>query len=272
MANIPDLDTANISFVAYWNAIDDGGVSSIDPEGALSSNNISSYELYDNGVEGKYQKGFPVDTFDNDMSTTDRVNFRVKSDGWIVTWLDRTEEYGANTLYDVNNGEWDPLHGPWDIIYNWHNTETVGQFSPNRLELAIQDLQSQLSKSDGISFNLSDVGLYNYEYPDATTTSWFGLFQSLNNDTQNSATGGLSYTSSTTLYDAYAAGINGPSNSTTSEVGFEGKTVAGTSDRRQGAINLIDDGLISQPGTEYQMSGSNRDYGSYNGNVLIVWG
>jgi hypothetical protein len=156
MAVLPDLDTTQISFIAFWNAIDQGGVSSIDPEDALSDGRINSYTLYDNGWEGSYSL----------PNISRSVTVRVKSDGWLIAYMDQTEDFTLDTG--------SPPHGPWDILNDWTDYQTgsgslsaISDLQTNNLERCIQSLYSNLGNSESITYNSSDVDLYDYLYNSA---------------------------------------------------------------------------------------------------------
>ena len=247
MADLPDLNTENISYVAYWNAIDDGGADSINPEDALSSGNINSYTLYDNGYTFKYQ------------SPNGRVvNGRIKTDGWIVVWIDTSEEYRTTTT--------NPPRGPWDVIRNW-KSDADPDFSYGNLDACIDNIQSQLDNTNAITFNNSDVGFYNYKFPDASATTVAAV---LRGDYDGNNYGGFSYTSETTIKRAWACGYldvhGGPSNS----VRFENNILVSTSDSNDtytGSLSLTDNYLIPDANTEYQASV--RADNTRRGNVCI---
>lgn len=149
MADLPDLDTTDKTFTAFWNALD-YGVTSIDPEEALSAGKITEYTLYDNGWEGKYSNESGLD-----------LGIRVKSDGWFVAYLFDTEQTATDTS---NLGD---LYGIWDILPDWHQFNAQSGLTENTLERAIQSLASELSNWGDIIYNPADVGLYDYSHPDA---------------------------------------------------------------------------------------------------------
>jgi len=162
MADLPDLDTSQVGFIAYWNAIDQGDAAGIEPSEVTSAGRVSEVTSYDNGVEGAY-------TLRNDRT----ARFRVKSDGWFVLWMDRT-----HNLTQHNGGRddhdllfWNSVryadHGTYDSVGNGVNP-TLGN---NMLVRGINDLQGQLSNSPGITFNQGDVGLHHFEYGNATNTT-----------------------------------------------------------------------------------------------------
>lgn len=189
MSNLPDIDTTTTGFIAFWNAIDQGGVSQINPETATSANGVQNYTTYDNGVEGDYQ-----------IASGRIVKFRVKNDGWIVVYMDRTEDYGQTQQSEGN------IRGPWDVIDDWsyHPNSNTASDDGRALHRAINALQSNLDNSGSITFNMADVGLYNYAYPDATTMTVLsgGATRSdgaINNTNGATETFGFSYTATTDL-------------------------------------------------------------------------
>lgn len=149
MAELPDINTSEVSFIAFWNAIDSGGVSSIEPEDALTDGSIQNYTLYDNGWEGDYS-----------LENGRTAKVRIKSDGWLVAYLDRTEYYDQSASRpDVN--------GPWDA-FEWNVSGDTFDITNNSLERAIASLQGQLSNSGDIGYVSGDVGLYDYSRSDYT--------------------------------------------------------------------------------------------------------
>lgn len=163
MATLPDLDTTQASFVAYWNALDHG-VNSIDPEEVVSSGNVAQSTMYDNGVIVEYS-GSPANNF----------KVRVKSDGWFVAYLSREENYGENDFF-----------GPYEVM-------SGGTIEPSSLSDAINNLQSQLPNSGDIVFSASDVGLYDY-YNTSEMVSIIGDSGSYDNASSYPSSGSLSAT------------------------------------------------------------------------------
>lgn len=151
MSDLPDLDTDEISFIGFWNAIDDGGVDSIEPEDCLDNDNLQEYTLYDNGWDGKYE-------FDYHEGGPREFDVRVKSDGWFIAYLDRTENYSIKD-------ERPNINGPWDIIYDWTGS-TNENLDRNVLTEIIDSLRSDQDNSGDMSFAHQDVGLYEYSRED----------------------------------------------------------------------------------------------------------
>lgn len=244
MSTLPDLDTSNISFIAFWNAINDGEVSSIDPEEALSDGSIEEYTLYDNGWEGLYSLSNRV------------ITVRVKSDGWFVAYIDRTDNYAQDRDMSITavSGHYDVLNGLNSSLDN------------NGLESSIESLQAELSV--GTFFQATDVGLYYYPAPATNITRLYSY------DGSSGGTHGFLY-SSADLHYAVAMGhadATYKNNGLISEVDFEGTTIAISSDFNDGYGVLDISGMVS-PETEYSINVS-PDQGNYASNwaeVLLVW-
>jgi hypothetical protein len=157
MGDLTDLDTSSVGFISYWNAIDSGGVSSIDPSEVTSASGVTTYTLYDNGVEGGYN-----------LLDGKEATFRVKDDGWVIVYLPDSSQ---DTAHDHAGS---PSHGQWDVIPNWSDPKTTGpSISKNALERAIASLKAEFSNSGSMTYNSSDVGLYTYEFTDATNITLF---------------------------------------------------------------------------------------------------
>lgn len=191
MPDLPDLDTTGVSFIAYWNAVSQGGIAEadMDAEDVLSDGNINSQTLYDNGVIVEYNLlgGYPEG---GGNGGTREATMRVKNDGWFVAYIDRTEDFGIQT------GQADTIRGPWDIMNAWTGTST-STIVNNALERAINSLQGQLSASP--TYQTSDVGLYNYEHPNADFASMFSA-------EGGPKTSAFLYTSATNVLWAVATG------------------------------------------------------------------
>lgn len=258
MADLPDIDTSQVSFIGYWNAIDDGGVPDIDPSEVTSDSSVISYDAYDNGVEGEYS-----------LLDSNTATFRVKNDGWFVLYKDRTETFDTETEAE--------LPGPWDVMYRWAEAEVATELQQNAFDYAMQSLQSELSNSGSITFNFGDTGLYNYEYPNATNTSLFNA---------NPGDGGggsfrFSYTSNTDIKWAVAtARHDDDANSFSGSTSFVGDTSVTLTDTSQlsgsfgvhtGVVDLLGQGLIPNSGTEYGHDLNATTNQQYSADALFVW-
>lgn len=259
MADLSDIDTTNVGFIGYWNAIDQGGVSSIDPSEVTSWGNITSYTLYDNGIEGKAE--IRVGTHTDAGDRYREVHFRVKNDGWVVAWLDREFDPATNT-------------GPWDILKGWATQYSVSNISANTLETAIEQMKNQFSNSGSMTYTRGDVGLYNYNYSSATTVT------NLRWDAGNpggTLTAEFSYTSGTTRHLQVLTGAIG------SDGGNGGDMHAGstTSDPKFcgtgsfGVYDALGNGIYPNSGTVYGVTYNFTGNGGYEPSVahenLILW-
>lgn len=199
MSDLPDLDTDSIGFIAYYNIVEQGGLDvEFDISEILDSPNVVSNTLYDNGVEGTYS-GYNGTT----------IHFRGKQDGWIVAWF--AQNYGSHEDTMLT----DAVNGFWDLARNWDTADGTGGLTNNSLERCINDLQSQLTDSAGISYAATDVGLYNYEYPGASTTT-ITRFADYVSDNSNTTDLGLTRTAGTDVAElwgfGYMAGQAGTNN------------------------------------------------------------
>lgn len=151
---LPDIDTTQVSFIGYWNAITQGGADSDnwDASEVLSYGPVTSSTSYDNGVDGTL-------SFSNGRT----ANFRAKQDGWLIVWLDRAQNEATDSQ--------SVLRGPWDVIRNWGGSYSsnsdnaqVGTLNDNEIENALNGLFNNTSVSSDINvtFTDSEVGYYNY--------------------------------------------------------------------------------------------------------------
>lgn len=256
MATLPDIDTTQVGWIAYWNAIDQGGLNSIDPEDVLSAGFITSYEIYDNGIDG-------VGTSPNGRE----INWRVKNDGWFVAWMDNNETYSKN------EGSRSTITGHWDINPDWTSGNTRSTLmTNNNLEIRINDLARQLSNWDSSIYSSSDVGLYQYDYSSPTTATMLQIAGSDNNSNYNSFNGktaNFMYTSNTTLYYGAVSGHGegaGNANAT-----FENDTFAG-GNGNHGSIDALNDGLIPDAEVQYTAElGSYSNAASNSVALLMMW-
>jgi len=272
MANLPDVDTTNTSFLAYWNAIDQGGLESVAPEEALSSGSIVSYTLYDNGVEGVYS------TSNANFNAT----FRIKNDGWIVAYMDTATSYPPlNSTTD--RGNWD-YEGLYNIANGWDNRGSAASVVNNPLERCINDLFTQLSNSGNGTYDAANVGLYNYLYQSATSTTL--LSHNGSGSRLWEETVGFSYTSDTGIFHhdtVTSVDGKGRYDSQYAEASFNGHLCSSGGGKSGGnwlyAVDTVGEGLAPSANTEYTATlgaYSNNTSRSYTTDALIshiiVWG
>jgi len=259
VANLPDLDTEEIGIIAFWNATQHG-VSSIDPTDVLSNPNIISYTQYDNGIDGV------ISIARHDGSKVN-VNFRVKGDGWFITWFPRysVPESDEIDIVDAWSNATEP-DGYYNLLWDW--TDEGNNITPTQsiLERAIYDLAQYLSNWSAITYSESDVGHYSYHFSEA-----IGIYQDsereecLSSGTTKYFSGGLSYTSGLSLYYARAVGVvyfsyASSGNSAKGKLSFEDLTVVSEttfadegSYRLEGSINILS--KITSSGVVYRNSG-----------------
>lgn len=251
MANLPDLDTGSIGMIAYWNAIDQGGASGISPDEVLSDGSIPSYTIYDNGVEGQYN-----------LTTGRQATFRVKNDGWMVVYLDRTEKYA------VNRSNVADCRGPWDVANAW--TSGTSEIEQSTLERAINSLQANLSNSGSITYNTTDVGLYDYAHPNVSTVTVLSAENTGATEASDVTDYGFSYTSGTNrvvhavvgkaIRNQYAEGqLLSPSLSDIANCTTGGGTVYGSYD-------LLGNAEAPDAATEYSIRHQYNDLSEYANN------
>lgn len=189
MANLPDLVTTDIGIIAFWNAHDHravAGVGDANPTDCIPG--FDSYSVYDNGIEGYKALG-----------SGRYFHARVKSDGWMVAWIDRT-----NTFFypDKEAGDFgESAHkGYYDVLWNWFQYTANLSNTETTLSYLIDQLYNQLSNKTDFSFAAADVGHYCYEYPNANVITLSDLRVGYITATK---TGHIQYTTGTTLF--YAA-------------------------------------------------------------------
>lgn len=168
MANLPDLDTSSIGIMAFWNAIDQGGVESIDPMGA--SSDFNSYTAYDNGIEGEVT-----------TTTAGRpIMARIKTDGWIVVYFDERNSFETNVT-GPNGGIENLGPGIWELVTKWNGNPNEAP-GLDKFTTILNDLRKSLSNSGNMTYNQSDVGIFSPLYPDATNMNVFSQEVSYNSN------------------------------------------------------------------------------------------
>jgi hypothetical protein len=253
---LPALDTSDISFIAWWNAFDHG-VSSIDPQDTTGV--FAASESYSNGVQGTVEVGFTA-------QSSRLFNARVKDDGYIIAWLDRSRGT-VDTRLSPGGSDY---QGPWDILNDWTD-DVSDNLTQHNAERVINRLYSSLSNSGSITYNPSDVALYNYEFPDATNFDFV---------TQGDRNWNGSFTigSSVTLYRGFLAGAVADSQSETSsltwEPGDENVEIANVSNGRElGLRDVLELNEIStgeQSTLDHSASGLTASTQG-GGTVYIAW-
>lgn len=259
MATLPDLDTASVGTIAYYNLVDDAGFpTDFDPTDVTSDGDIIQYTIYDNGLDGTY-----------DSPTGREVNFRVKSDGWYMVWIDRT-----NT-YERNGADPDEVRGRWDFAQDWTTSNSNSDFVNNTLERVINSLANQSDHYDGEMYDATQVSYYDYEHSDAAGITGFSGTSYGNSDTY-----GLVFTDGTEIYEYSLAASVQVDSGDGGTCWFEGvEIVSSNNSSEYGAVDA-DQWADLSPGVEYQQSSNtnngNNSYGNNEGRInsiaLLYWG
>ena len=257
MANFPDLVTTDIGIIAFWNALDHWvgpGANTIDPTNCVGI--FDSYSVYDNGIEGYKALG-----------SGRYFHARVKSDGWMVAWIDRTDTfaYPDKAISEFGEGA---NKGYYDILWNWFTKNVTISNTQTTLSYLISLLYNALSNSGDFSYADADVGHYCYEYPDTSVLTLMDLKATGN----TSKTGNVKYTSGTTLYYAAVTGYAVATN-IDSRIRFAGHDIAAVGlGTNCGVADIKAEGWMPNPLTDYPLNCFGRTGTCYvHGSILILW-
>jgi len=273
MSDLPDLSTVDVGHIVYWNILDDGGVNDFDPEEVTSSGRITSYTVYDNGVEGEIQLAAEAVDVDQNGSAPGG-KFRVKSDGWFVVWVDdgaNFDQYISTTgdQYARSIPYPSSLTGWWDgfpQVFGWDDGGyTAGEVDKSAMAKTIGHLTNQLSNSGAVTFNIADAGLYFYGNEDATNITWLSHHAPQENNVSFTHTSGMD------IYRAVAFGVVGVGSDPAGKTGFEGIEFASTVTATElGNLDLLAAGILPDAG----VSKTHENYGQFrdaSNNFLSVW-
>jgi len=250
MGTLPDLDTDKVGWIAYWNARDDGDVDPMNAEDVLEEEDIISYELYDNGVILEYEHPAQGGQEHSD----DTITVRVKNDGWIVAYVDS---------YDPDD---DPL-----LITDRNNFEEDVDIYENELALAIESTASNLDQWDSDNFEFTDVGLFNYDYPDVEEYTLL----SEQNGSWDSSTHGFLFTENTDIVQSwlsFGAWNTNTGNSRSASIDFDGDEIltAGAVDTEvREHFDANDD--LTEDGYEYITDLNSDTSMEMYVRVLVLW-
>lgn len=150
---MPNLNTEEAAFAAFFNVIEQGGLPPEDVTwGDVTDNsNVQWVDSYSNGVILGYSNG----PFGN-------TRVRCKTDGWCVAynnWDGSVNEStgSGNRLKGIH--ELTPMYtGSWG---DWY-ANIDGPPEQNRFAQAVSDIAHSLSSSGAMSFSYSDVGFYDF--------------------------------------------------------------------------------------------------------------
>jgi len=260
MANLPDLNPAEIGIIAFWNALDHwngNGEQSIDPTDCIGV--FDEYEVYDNGIQGW-----------KSLVSGRHFNARVKTDGWMVAWIDRTNTFAYPSKTSGEFGE-DAHKGYYDILYNWLSSGSNISSSQTTLSYLISQLYNALSNKGDFNYSDADVGHYCYEYPDATVITLISLCRSGSNKA-----GYVQYTEGTTLYYAAVTGAAFYYYSSPPYVKFDDNLLAQApmDQARYGVADILAEGWMPEPLIDRQLyvKASGNNYNHAHGSIIIIWG
>ena len=245
---LPGLDTANITWIAYWNFLDNGAVD-ITPSDAISA--METFQEYDNGVDGTII--LPR------ANISDRlINCRVKDDGWIIVWIDRTEVYARSD----NNEE--PYAGPYDVVNSCFNPGRNIRTTKNNLERTVKKLFDAFSNSNLATYNPGDVGLYSYWWEEADTITIVG---------EGGSGFGGGYTiepvAGTNIVDwAFGCSVSTSQFDRISAMEWNGTNIA--SDNSNGTSDPISE-FGAQAGESFEINHDPLDNGQYSAADIIGW-
>ena len=247
MATLPDLPTQDVGVMAYYN-INDAGSLEFDVTDALTISSIASYRQYDNGILANY--------IISQNSRPDRtVNVRVKSDGWIVVWVEDDTNY-----YGLNYSGSDLVRNLMDLITDWTRGGGDDGLGNSPYSRVISNIVNTLDPN--VDYDVSDVSLYTYAYPNATnfnviTGSIFTFSYPSTITRQFESMGGFSPTYQN-IYD----------NTKYQNISLNGLQLADPEDIY--SVDNISEGLTPNPSTSYSIEAGNNSNEANNAVVAIL--
>lgn len=272
MADLPNINTADVGIIAFWNAEDHKTAGVVDPLDCTGV--FTSYDVYDNGLDGYKALG-----------SGRHFNCRVKNDGWCVAWIDRTNTFGHPDIPVGSFGE-SGHKGYYDILWNWIAYNANISSTMTTLSYIISLFEAALETSGNFTFNVGDVGHYCYEHTSANVLTILDLktyvYPSVHCQTYADNTGYIQYTSGTSLYYAAVTAMgysNNPWLNFDTEAKFESNILKSWNHVHVGAsVDLISSGWIPNSLTDYSVythvrgtSDENRYVTSSHASIIIMW-
>jgi len=258
MADLSDLDTTQIGIIAFWNALDHrvvAGIGDVDPTDCIAI--FDGYDVYDNGIEGYKALG-----------SGRYFHARVKTDGWIVAWIDRTNTFAYP---DGSFGE-DGRKGYYDIIFDWRGLYSSNISSTQTtLSYLISLLYNALLNKTEFTYANTDVGHYSYEFTLANVLTLMDVL--IVYPGGNTKIGKVQYATGTTLYYIAVAGYAyGSSGGRWGEVKFAGNTIT-TGMNKYGAADVLAEGWMPLPIIDYDLYvyACSLQYSAGHGSMLFLW-
>jgi len=271
MADLSDLDTTQIGIIAFWNALDHRavpGIGDVDPTDCIAI--FDSYDVYDNGIEGYKALG-----------SGKYFHARVKTDGWIVAWIDRTNTFAYPNKSAADFGE-GAHSGYYDILYNWSTSSTNISTTYTTLSYLLSLLYAALSNSADFTFTASNVGHYCYSHPLASVLTLMDI-RLPELPVSESKEGYVQYATGTTLYYAAATGLAQSTGTGTinCNVKFAANDLInltpGWEVKHYGAADILTEGWMPTPLTNYNLHIDNGTClvgvcaAEVHGSIIIIW-
>ena len=260
MANLSDLATVDIGIIAFWNALDHWigpGANEIDPTQCAGV--FDSVNYYDNGIEGYKALG-----------SGRYFHARVKSDGWMVAWIDRTNTFSYPTKPASEFGEL-ARKGYYDILKDWLTYTTNISTTQTTLSYLISLLYNALTNKVDFNYANADVGHYCYEYLDADVLT----LTSKDGSADDWEYGQIRYTTGATLYYAACTASAYGHAVTPARVKFEGNMLVDwqAESARYGVADIK--GWMPNPLTDYELGVYRGILVGYSckalGAILVIW-
>ena len=267
MANLPDINTADVGIIAFWNAHDhlSNGADTIDPTDCTGI--FTSYSVYDNGLNGY------IDPNAKGWGGSGRyINVRVKNDGWTIAWIDRTNTYFYPSKLSTDFGE-SEHKGYYDILWDWFQYSANINSSYSTLSNMLYRLYDALSNKASFGFASTDVGHYCYEFTNANVLT---LLDHQVPSGSGTITAYVQHTTGTTIYyNAIASTVYGKT-SHSANAYFADHQIAGTicdpSCVRYGTADILSENWSPDPQIDYDVDTYAAALGATaHSAILILW-
>lgn len=203
MGKIPDLNTDNVSFLAYYE-VSDTEVDGFDSESLNFPSDMDG--RYDTGGTVQYENGYKFTIDDSYINST--ITLRVGNDDhkWITAHIKNYNDINGGKFTgdstDIKNFTGDDesfFKGEYDLM-PWMNRDDIYDPTENTLFAAIEKSLSSTDFWNRSNLKLENAGLHNYSVNQSQSheISIFG-------DGGDSESG-LSFTSETQIHRAYLVG------------------------------------------------------------------